>query len=464
MVEEQRQLALNEGGEAAARICQRQGMRGSGKTLLRSVCHAPLPVRPTPRVLGVDDWAMSKGRTYGTILVDLELHQPVDLLADRTSASLEQWLKEHPGVEIISRDRANDYAEGSRCGAPTAVQVADRFHLIKNIREMLERLLERNYISLKKAADQVTQALNADEASLSISVSSAADAKDVQFEESAPAQMAPTISSYEQLREQHRTKRLTRYTEVRKLQAEGMGIRAIARQLKMSRDSVRRFMSDQFPERARRARRQSKLDPYVPYLTQQLTAGRSNALQLFRELQTLHGYSGARGLVSIWVAAHRSLCPPKSAQEPRKGGRPPGLLPKPKPAYHTPSSRRTSWLVLATPEEMTTDDASFVDKLYHECPDIRTVQMLALDFTQMLKDRNSQHLNDWIEQARASSIPELVNFVNALCRDHAAVAAALTLEISNGQVEGQVNRLKLIKRSGYGRASFQLLKRRVLAA
>jgi hypothetical protein len=93
MVEEQRQLALSKGGEAAARICQRQGMRGSGKTLLRFVCHAPLPVRHTPRVLGVDDWAMSKGRTYGTILVDLERHQPVDLLADRTSASLEQWLK-----------------------------------------------------------------------------------------------------------------------------------------------------------------------------------------------------------------------------------------------------------------------------------------------------------------------------------------------------------------------------------
>jgi transposase len=314
MVEEQRQLALSEGGEAAARICRRQGMQGSGKTLLRFVCHAPVPVCHTPRVLGVDDWALCKGRTYGTILVDLELHQPVDLLSDRTSASLEQWLKEHPGVEIISRDRANDYAEGSRRGAPAAVQVADRFHLIKNIREMLERFLERNYISLRNAAEQVTQALNSDEASLSNSANSDAEANDAQFKLSKPAQMAPTVSSYEQLREQHRTKRLARYTEVRKLQAEGMGIRAIARQLKMSRDSVRRFMSDQFPERARRARRQSKLDP----------------------------------------------------------------------------------------EELTTDDAGFVDKLYHECPDIRTVQTLALDFTQMLKARNSHHLSEWIEQAKAS--------------------------------------------------------------
>lgn len=197
MVEEQRRLALNEGGEAAARICQRQGKQGSAKTLLRYVCHAPLPVRPTPRVLGVDDWAISKGRTYGTILVDLELHQPVDLLADRTSASLEQWLKDHPGVEIISRDRANDYAEGSRLGAPAAVQVADRFHLIKNIREMLERFLERNYSSLNNAAKQVTQALNADEASLSISANSEVEAQDVQFEQSVPAQVAPKITSYE---------------------------------------------------------------------------------------------------------------------------------------------------------------------------------------------------------------------------------------------------------------------------
>jgi transposase len=105
-------------------------------------------------------------------------------------------------------------------------------------------------------------------------------------------------------------------------------------------------------------------------------------------------------------------------------------------------------MVLVTPEEMTTDDASFVDKLYSECPEMRTVQTLALDFTQVLRDRNSQHLNDWIEQAKVRSIPELVNFVNALCRDRAAVVAALTLDISNGQVEGQENHLKLIKRSG----------------
>jgi transposase len=465
VVDEQRQLALSQGGEAAARIAGRQGMPGSAKTMLRFVRRAPLPPCKTPRILGIDDWAMRKGRTYGTILVDLELHRPIDVLADRTSATLEQWLRDHPGVEIISRDRANDYADGAARGAPDAVQVADRFHLLKNIREMLERLLERNHASLRSAAQEVGRRMAT---VIPPSIPNSESHSEIDDSHSGAAstidQALPLLQS-EQRRQQHRAKRLALYTEVRQLRATGMGIRAIARQLKIDRETVRRFSSDDFPERAKRAPGRSKLTPHIPYLTEQLMAGRSNALQLWRELKSQYGYTGSHGLVSIWVAANQSLCPPKAEADGSRRGRPPKVAPRARPpAFSTPSARRASWLLMAETAALHTDEAEFVECLCQSCEEVCNGQRFANDFAHMLRERDVAALAAWIKRAQTSNIPEVTNFVAILSRDLAAVTAALSLEVSNGQVEGQINRLKLVKRTMYGRANFDLLRRRVLAA
>lgn len=134
------------GGEAGSRLVERLRMTVSPSTLLRLVRRAPDPIEANhiPRVLGVDDFATRKGRTYGTILVDLEQHRPIELLSDRSAQTLENWLREHPGIEIISRDRSTEYNKGATAGAPNAIQVADRFHLLMNLREAVERLLDRN--------------------------------------------------------------------------------------------------------------------------------------------------------------------------------------------------------------------------------------------------------------------------------------------------------------------------------
>ncbi len=145
------------GGEAGSRQAVQLAMPVSPDTLLRLVCHNDFPPAATPTVLGVDDWAWKKGQTYGTILVDLEQQRVVDLLPDRSADSLVEWLQQHPGVQIISRDRGGIYAEGARRGAPDAEQVADRFHLLKNLREALEPLLSREHAHLPKIVIPATK-------------------------------------------------------------------------------------------------------------------------------------------------------------------------------------------------------------------------------------------------------------------------------------------------------------------
>ena len=146
-----RDIGFALGGEAGARLAGRLDMPTGPDTLLRRVKDAPEEPAPAPRIIGVDDWAIRKGQRYGTILIDLERGRVIDLLPGRDGEALKVWLREHPGIELVSRDRWAAYAQAVSEAAPQARQVADRWHLLKNLREAVERLLARMATEVRDA-------------------------------------------------------------------------------------------------------------------------------------------------------------------------------------------------------------------------------------------------------------------------------------------------------------------------
>jgi transposase len=434
------------GGKAGARLADQLGMNTSRDTLLRRLkAAAPIP-EGVPRVLGVDDWAKRKGQEYGTILVDLERGCVIDLLPDRRAETFALWLKEHPGVEIISRDRGGAYADGAREGAPDAVQVADRFHLLQNLAAALEGALTREQQALREAARPPPPAV-ADPPS-----SAPADGRGPPS--GAPPQR-PTRA--ERDRAARRERRQLLFDEVRRLYGEGYSIRAIAQKLGKSRHTIKKYVqADAFPEPKRRQRGPGQLAPYQAYLEQRWREGCHNATRLWREIQA-QGFGGACSAVKLLISAWRAKLPPEER-------RVTGPTPRKREETRSPAPRAVVWWLLGSRAALTVEQTAFLERLKERCPKLELAQSLALEFFAMTRQRAVSGLEDWIRRAAASGIEELKNFGAGLRRDWEAVVAGLTLAWSNGPVEGQVNRLKMVKRQMFGRAGLLVLRARVRPA
>ena len=251
-------------------------MTASADTVLRSIRAQAVDLPTTVRVLGVDDWALRKGRTCGTILVDLEKHRVVELLEDRSGDSLAMWLAAHPGVEVIARDRSTEYARGASEGAPQAKQVADRWHLLLNLQQMLERWLQTRRGDLRR---------------LPLSPEMQQEAHKLRIDRSALGQMSGAAKASSQATREHR---LAQYTKVKELCAQGMKLLTISKTLGVSCGTVRTYAyADTFPEWSRPPRLPSMLDPYLGYLEKRHAEGCENASQLWREIQD-QGFPGKR--------------------------------------------------------------------------------------------------------------------------------------------------------------------------
>lgn len=430
-----RQIAREVGGEMGRRIMGWLPVETSGDTLLRVLKQWYQPPVVSPKAVGVDDWAIKRGQRYGTILVDLEQHQVIDLLPDREADTLAQWLQQHPTIEILTRDRSTEYARGMTKGAPQAQQVADRWHLLLNLRQMVERSIQHGYAELQQIpiAPEHTAAFQRNRS---------------------PFHREKT---HYLITEQHRQERWERYNQVQLLKDQGLNMSQIVRETGLARSTVRNYYhATIFPERKKAPPRPSKLDPYLPCLKDRLNEGIDNASLLFREIQK-QGYSGSAYLVYRWVNGQRTTVSHHTIARHRNTA-----LKTPHNTPELPSVRQLAWLMVKAPECLEPEDNH---RLAHIQQHLATSQLYLLvqRFRQLVKERQAEQLDRWLDDCQNTELTQLKTFAKGIQQDYDAIRAALSQPWSNGQTEGQVNRLKFIKRQMYGRASFELLRARVLS-
>ncbi|GAB2743074.1 ISL3 family transposase [Kitasatospora kifunensis] len=403
------------GGEAGSRLTRHLQVEANPATLLRMVRRLPLPDVETPKVLGVDEFAFRRGRTYGTILTDMATRRPVDVLPDRTADSFAAWLDQHPGVEKICRDRGGSFAEGAGRALPSIPQVADRWHLLHNLAHAVERTVARHHKSLKQPTTQPAD------------VGQDIDARPKDTTES------------RRIRERH--------AEVHELRQRGLTINQISQTLGRDRKTVRRYVQAATAAEMLRARprwRASVLRPCADHLEQRWRGGCDNAAVLRAEIQAL-GYTGSRKTIRRFL---NSLAES-------------GNLPLPPPEPPPPVRDIVRWII-GRPSRLSEDDHQKIKDVRARCTEIDTAAHQAQAFALILRKREGGRLMEWISQAEACGVKEIISFATGLRKDLAAVTAGLAEHWSSGAVEGHVNRIKMIKRTGYGRAGFSLLRRRIL--
>jgi transposase len=410
-------VALALGGRAGARLAGRLGPYVGRMTLLRLVRALPEPPVPALTVLGVDDFAWRRGHTYGTVLVDMASRRVIDVLDDRSADSLAAWLDEHPGVQVICRDRAGCYAEGAARGAPAAVQVADRWHLLHNLSDAVNKAVGHHRRCLQPP-----------------------------LEPPAPADPTPATQPTPQGLRQQRTR--TRHADVHTLREQGVGVHTIARRLGLDPKTVRRYADAATPEDLlgpNGSARDSILDVFKPYLHQRIAEGVVGTNQLLAEIRD-RGYKGAERTLRRWLISVR--------------GR---NTPAPVPPTPPPTRDITGWIMRPI-DKLTDEHQAELERLCGLCPDLAAIRDLARGFTDLVRTRGGDRLTAWVEQAEDGSITEIRSFASGLRKDWDAVKAGLTMSWSSGAVEGAVNRIKMLKRQMYGRANPDLLRRRVLLA
>ena len=460
------------GGRPGERLSKRIGLPVSNDTLLRWLKKCAKPSLASAPVIGVDEWAKCKARTYGTIVVDLEHNTVIDVLDQHSSESVEQWLSAHPEIHTICRDRNGRYGKAARKGAPAAKQVADRFHLVQNLRETIEREL-----ALHRAHLRVTLASkNAPKEPLPTATLLLGGRTPVARERTLPP--ARRLATQTEISRQSRQNQQTLFDKFKILQANGLKISVIAQQLGLNR---RRFdkwaKQSQLPERNKMQPSPGSAETFREYLRQRWDAGYRNGKMLLDELQAM-GYVGTYKSVGKVLAPWRcGNVAFESAANEREADL--TILPSPPHNLTDPAQRQISPQIAAAlltkpRPELTASQAEIVDALKAGCPGYAAMRKLMMSFRAILKQpklkpskkkrtpRTVTALHRWMDRARVSGIALIRNFEQLLQRDILAVEAAVTEKWSNGPVEGQVNRLKTIKRQMYGRAGVELLRARLI--
>ena len=382
----------------------------SKDTFLRSVRAASRRTPKQLRVIGIDDWAWRRGRRYGTLICDLERRRIVDLLPNREPATVEAWLARHPGVEIVARDRDGGYGRAVSRALPNAVQVADRWHLLDNCGKAFLAAVRRSMPDIRKAFG-----------------SRAID----------PA----LLTGAERLLYEGFQRRQQTNSTVQRMAGDGVPIKQVVRMTGLSRNLVRQILRGEREDAFRL--RQSSLDPWLPWLTREWEGGCRNGTELWRRLRA-EGFGGSLRVVGEWATRQRRA--EASAYSP------PGRC---------PSARRIACMMTTARDRLSRADAVTVARIEAAVPDLAAASALVERFVNMVRNGEHDDLEEWLGEAEGSLLASLARGLNA---DRHAVLAALREPWSNGQTEGQINKLKALKRQMYGRANLDLLRARLVAA
>ena len=410
------ELAHASNAETAARLARYLGYRTSPDMLIRRQ-RAERIVPPLPRVWGVDEFALRRGLTYATLLVDLERQQPVAVLEGRISEPLIKWLQDHPGVTILACDRAEAYALASRQAVPAALQVADRFHLVQNVSDALKTLL------LARRWHQSTMAVEAEGSPLASSVAPVRPAEG--------AQTAPRPTP----------RQCALWMMVQQRRDSGESLRQIARAIGLDRRTVRKYLAaDQPPVYPVRRSRPTQVTPYLGYLGERWAQDCRNARRLYQEI-VQRGYKG-------------SACMVRKALQPWRA------RPEAGPPPLTPAQR--TWLLLRPSARLTEADRTTLESFLHANPLLAQGYQLKTRFQTLLAQRDRVAFDQWLQEAETSDLPSFQTVARSFRQDYDAITAALTTPCSTSQCEGQICRVKLLTRLGYGRAKLALLGQRIL--
>jgi transposase len=434
-------FGLELAGQAGARLAGRLGIAVHSSTLLRLVAGLPEPgAAAAPEAVGIDDFALRKGHVYGTVLVDMGTGDVVDMLPDREAATVEAWLKAHPGAAVICRDRAGAYAEGARAGAPGAIQVADRWHLWHNLAEYAEKTAGRHRACLLEAARETAAGDDED--------AGEASSQDAQAPGSPAEEQPPPDGLLDSCGRERRlvTRTRERYDDIRARLDAGQSQAAIILATGLSPKTVRRFARagsiDELLVKA--VARESKLDEFKPYLCRRWNEGARDAAVLHAELRQ-QGWTGSARTVRRYIAPFRAT----------------DAAPEPLPAV--PKTRQITRLLLTRPDHLDADEQEQLAGIRAQCPHLDALAGHVTAFAEMMAGlTGSSALDDWLAAVEADDQPELHSFAAGIRNDKEAVVNGLTLPYSSGRVEGTVNKIKTVKRQMYGRAAFPLLRKRII--
>jgi len=421
-----RSIGLEVGGNKGALISRIAGNPVSSSTILRLIQQLEIEgTTTTSGVIGVDDWAFKKGRNYGTIIVDLERKKVVDLLPDREADTLKQWLLKHPEIHTVSRDRASAYSKGTKEGTKEAIEVADRYHLHVNLRDAFKRVLHKHSTTLKAAF---------------IAFSRPGNREPLLEEEKARSLPTPKCTSNSQ--------RQMKFEKAKELHQQGYRIKTIAKMLQAGPRTIGKYIQhDEFPKRQAPVPQatMTNFHEFREYLPK--FYGKQDYPTLYKNIRD----KGFNGKYTQFCSNMNQFIKPDSDNI---------FLPKLSP-IKTWSTSKISFMVLQPEDRLKKTDQAFLKFLYNKAPEIKAAVEMAVQFKSLFKNKEEGPLESWLTRALQPE-SELRSFAQGVKHDYSAINQAVISVISNGQVEGQVNKLKNIKRMMYGRANFPLLKKMVL--